>query len=169
MTRRSAAIGSLVFLVLAPGIVAGLVPWSISRWTLAPPFAGYGALKVVGAALIVAGLIPLLDAFTRFAVEGEGTPAPVAPTKHLVVRGPYRFVRNPMYVGLLVLILGQALIFASLPLALYGAAIALAFHLFVTFYEEPTLRRTYGAEYEAFSAAVPRWLPRLTPWTPSQA
>jgi protein-S-isoprenylcysteine O-methyltransferase Ste14 len=169
VSKLSAALGSLAFLILAPGIVAGLVPWWITRWTLATPFAGYGALRAAGLVLIVAGLIPLLDAFTRFAIEGEGTPAPVAPTKRLVVRGPYRYVRNPMYIGVLLLIVGQALLFASLPLVGYAAAVFLAVHLFVIGYEEPTLRRTYGAEYEAYSAEVPRWLPRLTPWRPRQA
>ena len=169
MSKVSAALGTLVFLFLAPGIVAGLVPWWITRWTFDTPFAGDDILRVGGVALIAAGFIPLLDAFARFAVEGEGTPAPVAPTKHLVVRGPYRFVRNPMYVGVLALIVGQALLFASLPLAIYAVAIFLTVHLFVIGYEEPTLRRTYGAEYEAFTAAVPRWLPRMTPWRAPQA
>jgi protein-S-isoprenylcysteine O-methyltransferase Ste14 len=169
MTRLSAAVGTLVFLVLAPGIVAGLIPWWISRWNFAAPFAGYGIMRVLGVALIVLGLIPLLDAFARFALEGQGTPAPIAPTKRLVVRGPYRYVRNPMYVGVLAIIGGQALLFASLPVLAYGVLIFIAVHLFVLFYEEPTLRENYGGEYEAFRAAVPRWLPRLRPWQPPQA
>lgn len=169
MSRLTAALGSLVFLFLAPGTIAGVIPWSITGWTFAASFAGYVFLKIVGAALIVAGLAPLLDAFARFAFEGEGTPAPVAPTRRLVVHGPYRYVRNPMYLGVLALILGQALLFASLPLLAYAAFIALAFHLFVTFYEEPTLRQTYGTAYDAFTAAVPRWLPRRTPWRSPQA
>ncbi len=164
MSKVSAALGSLIFLVLAPGIVAGLVPWWITSWSFDAPFAGYGILRLAGVVLIVAGLVPLLDAFARFALEGGGTPAPIAPTKRLVVRGPYRYVRNPMYVGVLAIILGQALLFASLPLLVYGAAVFLAVHLFVVGYEEPTLRRTYGTEYEAFKTAVPRWLPRLTAW-----
>jgi protein-S-isoprenylcysteine O-methyltransferase Ste14 len=169
MSKISAAIGSFVFLLLAPGIVAGILPWSISGWTFATPFAGYEILRVVGIVVIAAGLIPLLDAFARFALEGEGTPAPLAPTKRLVVSGPYRYVRNPIYVGVLALILGQTMLFASWPLLVYAAVIATAFHLFVVFYEEPTLRSSYGTQYEAFCAAVPRWLPRLTPWQPPQA
>jgi protein-S-isoprenylcysteine O-methyltransferase Ste14 len=91
-------------------------------------------------------------------------PRPVAPTQHLVVTGLYRFVRNPMYVAVLGLILGQTLVFQSQTLAAYGAAIWLAFHTFVFFYEEPTLRRSFGATYETYCQRVPRWLPRITPW-----
>ena len=109
----------------------------------------------------------LLESFARFALHGEGTPAPVAPTRRLVVTGLYRFVRNPMYLAVLALILGQALLLGSWELATYGAVVALGFQLFVLGYEEPTLRRTYGAEYEAFTRAVPRWIPRFRPWRPS--
>ena len=102
----------------------------------------------------------------RFAIEGLGTPAPIAPTRHLVVTGFYRHVRNPMYVAVLAVILGQALLFANARLLAYGAAFWLACHLFVVFYEEPTLRRSFGADYDAFRANVPRWIPRLRPWSP---
>ena len=160
-SKLASVTGSLIFLVIAPGTVAGLVPWLISHWAAGPSV----ALAVPGAVFIAVGLIPLLDSFRRFAVEGLGTPAPVAPTRYLVVSGFYRFVRNPMYVGVVAVILGQALVFASLPLLLYGVAAWLAMHLFVVFYEEPKLRRSFGADYDAFRAAVPRWLPRLRPWT----
>jgi protein-S-isoprenylcysteine O-methyltransferase Ste14 len=159
--RVSAAIGSAFFFLIAPGIVVGFIPWSITRWQLADapwPIAALGIL------LVVAGLAVLIDCFVRFAWQGVGTPAPVAPTRHLVVTGAYRYVRNPIYVALVVIILGQVLMFASLPLFVYGALAWLAFHIFVLVYEEPTLRQTYGAEYEAFTSAVPRWFPRLTPF-----
>ena len=110
------------------------------------------------------GILVLLDSFARFAVKGLGTPAPVFPPRHLVVSGLYCYVRNPMYVAVIAVIAGQALVFANLRLLAYGAAVWLAFHLFVLFFEEPTLQRAFGAEYEAFCAAVPRWTPRLTPW-----
>jgi protein-S-isoprenylcysteine O-methyltransferase Ste14 len=114
--------------------------------------------------VILGALAVLLESFARFAWKGLGTPAPVFPTRHLVVSGLYRFVRNPMYVAVVSAILGQALLFASLPLAGYGALVWGLFHTFVVLYEEPTLRKTFGAEYESFRAHVPRWIPRLTPW-----
>ena len=139
--RIKAALGSLAFLVLAPGVVAGLLPWLITHWSPLPPGDGPGALRWTGLILIAAGLAVVLEAFARFAWEGLGTPAPVAPTRTLVVSGFYRFVRNPMYVAVTALIFGQAILFASWGVALYGVVIAAAFHTFVRLYEEPTLRR----------------------------
>jgi protein-S-isoprenylcysteine O-methyltransferase Ste14 len=163
--RRTASIaGTGLFLVIAPGTAAGLVPWLICRWRIGPPFLGLGALRVLGGALIVAGAAAVLDSFARFALEGLGTPAPPFPPQKLVVGGLYRFVRNPMYVAAVSLILGQALLFASPPLLAYAAAAWLATHLFVRLYEEPKLTRTFGADYLAYCNAVPRWTPRLTLW-----
>lgn len=161
MRTPSAIAGSAVFFILAPGVVAGLVPWMLSGWRSLPVAPAYG---VTGAFLVLAGLAVLVDAFARFALEGLGTPAPVAPTERLVIGGPYRFVRNPMYVAVLSIIIGQALLFAEWPLALYAGFVAAAVFSFVRLYEEPTLTRRYGAEYEAYRQAVPAWLPRLTPW-----
>jgi protein-S-isoprenylcysteine O-methyltransferase Ste14 len=109
-------------------------------------------------------VLGLLESFARFALQGLGTPAPVFPTRRLVVTGVYRYVRNPMYVAVAAIILGQALLFGSVALLEYGAVVWLMFHLFVLLYEEPTLRGVFGSDYEAFRAAVPRWIPRLTPW-----
>jgi protein-S-isoprenylcysteine O-methyltransferase Ste14 len=159
--RIKAALGSLVFLVLAPGIVAGMMPWLITHWEPLPLGDGPPALRWAALVLIAAGLAVVLDAFARFAWEGLGTPAPIAPTRTLVVSGFYRFVRNPMYVAVIALIFGQAVLFASWAVALYGVAIAAAFYLFVRLYEEPTLRRAYGDEYAAYCAATPGWIPRL--------
>jgi protein-S-isoprenylcysteine O-methyltransferase Ste14 len=165
MARRTASIlGSLVFLVLAPGTFAGLIPWGITGWRFEPPLLGLEPLRWLGAALIAAGLIVILEAFGRFAWQGLGTPAPVFPTRRLIVSGFYRHVRNPMYVAVTSMIVGQGLLFGEPWLFAYAAVVWLAFHLFVMLYEEPTLTRTYGAEYEAFRAGVPRWLPRLEPW-----
>ncbi len=144
--------------------MAGLIPWQISRWRLAPLPLGFLPLRIVGGLLIAAGLPVLLDSFARFALQGLGTPAPVAPTQHLVVTGLYRYVRNPMYVAVTSLIFGQALLFGNFRVLEYGLVVWLAFHLFVLLYEEPTLRRTFGPEYETFCGNVPRWLPRLKPW-----
>lgn len=161
MTRTTALLGSAFFLVLAPGTVAGLVPWLIVRWPA--PIAG-PTLAIPGAVVIGFGLALLLECFGRFAVQGRGTPAPVAPPARLVVTGPYRRVRNPMYVAVIALILGQAALFANPWLLAYAALIWLCFHTFVLAYEEPTLKRLFPQDYPAFFAAVPRWIPRLTPW-----
>lgn len=161
MTRRVAALSSLVFLFAAPGTVAGLGPWWITGWRFD---GGPLALRLLGLVLIGAGLYLLIECFARFALQGRGTPAPIAPTERLVVGGPYRRVRNPMYAAVVMLILGQSALLGNLPLVGYAAAVWLAFHLFVLFYEEPTLRRAFPRDYAAFVAAVPRWLPRLTPW-----
>ena len=155
------ALGSALFLVVAPGVVAGLVPWWLTGWksgaTRAP-------LQVIGALLIVAGAVVLLDAFVRFVVEGLGTPAPVAPPERLVVGGLYRYVRNPMYLAVGAIIVGQALLLARSILLFYAAAFAVVVLAFVRLYEEPTLAREFGAEYENYCRAVPGWWPRLRPW-----
>jgi protein-S-isoprenylcysteine O-methyltransferase Ste14 len=164
MRRASAIFGSALFFVLAPCVVAGWAPWWISGWQFAPPFFGLPALRVLGVVLILAGLPVLLDSFARFAIEGLGTPAPVFPTKHLVVTGWYRYVRNPMYVAVVSIILGQALLFGNVRVLEYGAMVRLTAHLFVLAYEEPKMRSSFGEEYEFFGANVPRWIPRLTPW-----
>ena len=127
----------------------------------APPGDLPGSLRWTGLLLIAAGLIVILEAFARFAWDGLGTPAPVAPTRTLVVSGFYRFVRNPMYLAVTAMILGQAVLFASSGVALYGVVIAAAFLAFVRLYEEPTLREAYGEAYIAYCAATPRWIPRF--------
>ena len=168
MSRQNAALASALFFLLAPGTVAGLLPWGITRWSVQPMPAAYLPLRIIGVILLVAGLGLILESFARFVIEGRGTPAPPMPTERLVVRGTYRFVRNPMYVAVLAMILGQVLLFASLPLLLYAVVVAIAFHLFVALYEEPALARAYGVEYDAYRAAVPRWIPRFTAkeWAP---
>ena len=165
-SRRRAAIGTAVFFVIAPGVFAGLVPWLMTGYRFEEPVAGWLAMRVAGGALIGAGLLVLVPAFTRFALEGLGTPAPVAPTTQLVVGGPYRYVRNPMYLAVGSTIVGQALLFGQLELLPYAAVFFAAVTAFVYNYEEPALRRRFGAEYEAYRAAVPGWWPRLRPWSP---
>lgn len=108
-----AIVGSAVFLVIAPGFVAGLVPWWISRWRLETPFFGLPLFRFAGGMLITLGGIGLVDSFVRFALQGLGTPAPVFPTRHLVVTGLYRYVRNPMYVAVVSTIIGQGLILGN--------------------------------------------------------
>ena len=156
--------GSLVFLVLAPGIVAGLVPWWLTDWRVREPLPDWAPLRVAGLILLAAGVAVLLQAFARFVVEGLGTPAPVAPTERLVVGGLYRYVRNPMYLAVAATIVGQALALGQPILLLYAAAFAVAVAAFVHWYEEPTLRRQFGQQYEAYRRAVPAWWPRREPW-----
>jgi protein-S-isoprenylcysteine O-methyltransferase Ste14 len=165
MRRWAAVIGSAAFFIAVPLVVGGVIPGLLTGWQRQPTILDIAPIRLAGIALILAGLPVLIDSFARFALEGLGTPAPVAPTRHLVVTGFYRHVRNPMYVAVLAVILGQALLFADVRLLAYGLAFWLACHLFVVFYEEPTLHRSFGADYLAFRANVPRWIPRLRPWS----
>jgi protein-S-isoprenylcysteine O-methyltransferase Ste14 len=160
VSRTRAAIGSLLFFGIAPGVVAGLMPWLLTDWEVRGS-AGLSVAGIVGLVMIAAGGGALVGAFVRFVVEGLGTPAPVAPTKHLVVGGLYRYVRNPMYTAVVGTILGQALLLNQPVLWGYAALVGAAVATFVHLYEEPTLSRRYGAEYDAYRKAVPRWLPRL--------
>lgn len=167
MERRDALIGSAAFFVVAPGTVAGLIPWLITHWRFGQDAAMN--VSVAGGALMLAGLAMVVECFVRFALKGRGTPAPLAPTKELVVSGLYARVRNPMYVGVVALIFGQALLFASAALIAYGVTVWFAFLVFVVYYEEPRLKRDFGAAYEAYAEAVPRWRPRFAPWKPPAA
>jgi protein-S-isoprenylcysteine O-methyltransferase Ste14 len=169
MRRQTAAVGSTVFFVVGPGIVVGLVPWLLTGgWQVREPLPYWAPMRLIGVMLLTAGLIALIQAFWRFVVEGLGTPVPVAAPDRLVVGGLYRYVRNPMYVAALAIIVGQALALGQLGLLLYAAALWLITAAFVRFYEEPTLTRRFGADYEAYRRAVPAWWPRLRPWKPSE-
>jgi protein-S-isoprenylcysteine O-methyltransferase Ste14 len=162
MQRAAALLGSAIFLLIAPGTLAVYLPWYFTHWQFAPPL--FPAARALGAILIVAGLPILLDSFARFALQGLGTPAPVMPPKHLVVTGLYRHVRNPMYVAVTALIVGQGLLFGSVALLGYGAIVWAGFFLFVLAYEEPALDTQFGDEYERYRANVRRWVPRIKPW-----
>jgi len=159
-----AILGSVLFFVVAPSVLAGLIPWWMTGWEFQPPFFDLQATRAVGILLIVAGLPGLVDSFARFALQGLGTPAPIAPTQNLVVTGLYRYVRNPIYIAVVAVILGQAILFGDWRLMTYGGLMWLGFHAFVLAYEEPVLAQTFGAQYEDFRANVPRWIPRLSPW-----
>jgi protein-S-isoprenylcysteine O-methyltransferase Ste14 len=164
MRRTAAVIGTVIFFLFVPCVLAGVVPWWISRWEFKLSFLGVELTRFVGAALILAGVTGLVDSFARFALQGLGTPAPIAPTRNLVVTGLYRYVRNPIYVAVVAVILGQAILFGDWRLMTYGGLMWLAFHAFVLTYEEPVLAQSFGAQYEDFRANVPRWIPRLTAW-----
>ena len=167
MHRTSAAAGSTIFFALAPGTLAGLIPWRLTGWHLRhTETAAWIPLRVLGGALIAAGLAVLVSAFVRFVTEGIGTPAPVAPPGHLVVGGLYRYVRNPIYLAVTALIAGQALLLAQPALLWYAAIFAAATAAFVYGYEQPTLSERFGAEYDQYRHAVPGWWPRRRPWQP---
>ena len=159
--KKTAVAGSAGFLVIAPGVVAGLVPWWLTGWRagVAVP----APVRVIGGVVSAAGAVTLIGSFAQFAVEGQGTPAPPAPTERLVVRGPYRYVRNPMYLAVLAVITGQALLLGRPVLLGYAAGVGAAFTGFVYGYEQPALARRYGAQYQAYRRAVPGWWPRLRP------
>jgi protein-S-isoprenylcysteine O-methyltransferase Ste14 len=162
--RVTAAAGSLVFLVGVPGVVGGVIPWLLTDWRAADDVPGL--LVLAGVSITVAGVATLLHAFGRFVVDGIGTPAPIAPTERLVVRGPYRHVRNPMYLAVAAVIAGQALILGRPVVVPYLLVFAATVAAFVKGYEEPTLARRFGEEYEDYRAAVPGWWPRLRAWVP---
>lgn len=168
MRRPAAAVGSAVFFLVGPGIVAGLIPWWLTGWRVREPVPYWAPMRVLGVILLAAGLFALVQAFVRFVVEGLGTPAPIAAPERLVVGGLYRYVRNPMYVAVLTVIVGQALILGQLVLLPYAAAFWVITAAFVRWYEEPALTRRFGADYEAYRRAVPAWLPRLHPWEPRE-
>ena len=126
MQRTLAVLGSALFFVIVPCTMAGLVPWWITHWQFQPALFGMAPTRLVGGVLILLAVPGLVDSFARFALQGLGTPAPIAPTRHLVVTGLYRHVRNPMYVAVASAIFGQAILFADWRLVLYGALFWLA-------------------------------------------
>jgi protein-S-isoprenylcysteine O-methyltransferase Ste14 len=160
MTRRVALLGTLLFVAVLPAAAIVWVPWWITGWRVAPPLLGLAPLRWLGALLVLVALPVFVDFLARF-VRARGTPAPVAPPEELVVEGGFARCRNPGYVAVIALVVGQGLFFGSPGVLLYAAALALVFHLFVVFVEEPGLRRRFGASYDAYCREVPRWLPRL--------
>jgi protein-S-isoprenylcysteine O-methyltransferase Ste14 len=168
MRRTAAAAGSTIFFAVAPGVVAGLVPWWLTHWQVRGSLAHWAPLRVAGLIMLILGGAVLIQAFARFVTEGHGTPAPVAPTERLVVGGLYRYVRNPMYLAVVAAITGQALILGQPVLLAYAAAIWVTVAWFVRWYEEPTLARQFGEQYQSYRCAVPAWRPRIRPWHQDQ-
>lgn len=149
---------NLLFVLIIPGSVGGWVPWwLVRRWALAVP--AFGPMQWTAVPLMVLGAAILLVCVWEFAARGRATPAPMDAPRVLVVSGLYRHVRNPMYVGVTLVLAGWALLFASGALALYGACVFAGFNAFVLLYEEPTLRARFGESYARYSGAVRRWLP----------
>lgn len=156
----SAAGGSSLFFAAAPGVVAGVVPWALTRWDVRYGSAWWIPVQVAGAAVTAVCAAVLVHAFVRFVREGRGTPAPVAPTESLVVGGLYRYVRNPMYVAVVGAIGGQALLLGRPVLVAYGMIVGTAMAAFVHGYEEPVLAQRYGAAYDEYRHTVPAWIPQ---------
>jgi protein-S-isoprenylcysteine O-methyltransferase Ste14 len=152
------ALRSLIFLLLAPGMVAGYIPLALLRMGAQ---AELGLISYLAFPLWLLGGVILLWSFWNFLKEGRGTPAPIDPPKELVAVGFYRYVRNPMYVSVLAIILGHFLWFGYWNLLIYAIIVFVAFHTFVTYYEEPMLRNQFGKPYEDYLERVPRWIPRL--------
>ena len=163
MTKTAGTVlGAALFFILAPGTAAGLIPYALTRWRVEGAAPGGVIGGVVGGVLILGGVASLVESFARFALEGRGTPAPVAPPTQLVVSGQYRYVRNPMYVAVLAIVLGQSLLLGSARLLVYAALLWLVVHAWVLGYEEPKLAATFGPSYQAYRQRVRRWWPRVT-------
>jgi protein-S-isoprenylcysteine O-methyltransferase Ste14 len=155
---------STVYLLIVPVPFLGVIPWWMSRWRQQPPLLGFASFRWIGILLMAAGVAAMMDSYAQFIFRGDGTPSPMFPTRRLVVAGLYRYVRNPMYIGAIAILLGEGLYLGDVRVLLYILFPWLMLYLFVRIDEEPTLRRSYGAEYVRYCAHVRRWRPRLTPW-----
>ena len=160
--RRSVIVSVLFTLFGGPALVLVYLPWLITRFRLPSPQPPAQTISAI--LLIVIGLIPLFESIIRFVVKGRGTLMPAVPTERLVVSGLYRYVRNPMYIGVITALGGEALLFRSRHMLVYALIVFAIMHLFVCFYEEPRLTRTYGDSFLSYKGQVPRWFPRLSPW-----
>lgn len=166
-SRGQSLVRSAVFTIIVPGTMAGLIPYSLTGgWHRVGDLFGLPGVWIAGVVLIALGLPVLLAAIYRFASDGLGTPLPAAPTQSLVVTGPHRYVRNPMYLAVATVIVGQALVLGQSVLLWYAVIFVVATAAFVYFYEQPTLRRQFGDEYSRYCESVPAWLPRVTPYRP---
>ena len=157
---RAILLRTLIFTILVPGSVTALIPYWILRSRPGPDFE-ISALRLGGILPIVLGAAVYFSCAWEFVRTGGGTPAPIDPPKALVARGLYRYTRNPMYVGVVSILVGEAVLFQSRRLLAYALVVGLLFHAFVLLYEEPTLRQKFGPSYEEYLKAVPRWFPRL--------
>jgi protein-S-isoprenylcysteine O-methyltransferase Ste14 len=165
MRRSTAAVGSVLWFVAIGGTFGCLLPYLLNDWRFHRPLPYWEVARVVGVLLICAGLLPVVHSFLEF-FKADGTPIPVASPPRLVVKGFYRYVRNPIYVGFLIVLVGQTLLFGSGGLVEYTVLAWCVGAAGARWYEEPRLIRKFGTEYEAYRHAVRAWLPRLHPWTP---
>jgi protein-S-isoprenylcysteine O-methyltransferase Ste14 len=150
-----------LFTVLVPGTVTILVPYYLLSSRAHVPPLNLGVMRWFGVLPILGGVTIYLRCAWDFAMGGRGTPAPLDPPRELVVRGLYRYVRNPMYIGVALVVLGEALFLRAGVLLEYAVTAYLFFYLFVLLYEEPTLRRKFGESYDRYCRSVPRWIPRM--------
>jgi len=163
VSKLPVTLGNAVSVIAGPGVMAVVVPWLLTGWrTSHPP----RVLVGIGAFLALVGATVLLRAAFRFLVEGRGTLAPIAPPEQLVVGGLYRYVRNPMYIAVVSVIVGESLALGRAVLVVWAGGFLFATVAFVRFYEEPTLARRYGEQYAAYRRAVRGWWPRVHPWSP---
>jgi len=155
------ALKTSLFTILVPGTATVLVPYLLltAGFQLFPM--EIGAWRILGLPPVLLGAVTYLWCAWDFTFTGRGTPAPIDPPKELVVKGLYRYVRNPMYVGITLILLGEAVLFESAVLFLYVGLLLVWFQLFIVYYEEPTLRRLFGASYESYCKSVSRWIPGL--------
>ncbi len=151
---------SIFFTFLQPGTVTVLIPYWLISSRRAGTFSSHQALRYLGLPLILIGAAGLLWSIWKFFSEGRGTISPVDPPKHLVVRGLYRYVRNPMYVAVVTTLIGEAIFFMSAPVLIEAGVFIVLANLFVAYYEEPALRRRFGESYERYLQTVGRWIPR---------
>ena len=160
--RRSIIVSILFVVFGGPGFGVVYIPFWITRFRI--PAAEPWGQRSLAFVIIAVGLVPALESVWRFIAVGRGTLIPVVPTERLVVSGLYRYVRNPMYVGVLTAVAGETVLFESRSMVVYWAILVLGFNLIVRLYEEPTLARRYGEEYARYKRNVRRWVPRLRPW-----
>ena len=157
----AATVGTVVFVAFVPGTVVVVVPRLLSGWRIQPPLFAWALVRWLGLVLLLLALPLFLDFVVGFVRRGHGTPAPVAPPERLVVSGGFRYVRNPGYIAVVSMVVGQGLFLGSTVILVYAACLALGFHLFVVLYEEPALRGQFGEQYAAYCRRVPRWFPRV--------
>jgi protein-S-isoprenylcysteine O-methyltransferase Ste14 len=167
MRRSVMAASSVAWFVAVGGTFGCLLPYLLNYWHFHAPLPYWGIARAAGVLLIGAGLVPVVHSFIEF-FRADGTPVPVAAPPRLVVSGYYRYVRNPIYVGFLGILLGEALLFGSRGLLEYALIAWAVGAAAVRWYEEPRLAREFGAEYREYRRAVRAWLPRLRPWTPAR-
>ena len=152
------AIKSLLFLILVAGLGAGYIPFALLP---RDPQVETGLFAYLAFPLWLLGTVTILWCFSDFTFKGHGTPNPIDPPKELVATGLYHYVRNPIYLGVLTIIIGHFLWFKTIWMLDYAVVVFLAFHLFIIFYEEPTLKRKFGATYESYYKSIPRWVPKI--------
>lgn len=155
----SLVLRNLFFTILQPGMVAGLIPY----WIAGSPGTGtfknnLSSFQYIAIFIFAAGIAILFYCISMFAVKGKGTLSPADPTKKLVVSGLYKFSRNPMYIGVMLMLIGEAIFFNSGGLWIYTSIVFIAFNLFIVLHEEPRLKEDFGTEYQQYSKAVRRWV-----------